>query len=295
MSPTPSTEPAGVTQLERHTVETSFGTVAYRQAGRGPAALFVHGVLLNGCLWDGVVAEVNSERRCVAPDLLGHGDTVGRDPGQDLSFGPQADMLAELIERLDLAPVDLVGNDSGGAMCQILAARHPRLVRTMVLTNCDTDGNILPDALVPFLEICRRGEALAVFEPLLDDLDAARSFLAPTLRDPASVSDDLLRQLIEPLVRNERREHSIERWMRDLTDRDLHAVQPALAELRVPTTIIWGDDDVFFPVTDARRLAALIPSADDPVELAGERLFFPLEHPRLLTDHLLRLWRSSPR
>jgi pimeloyl-ACP methyl ester carboxylesterase len=277
--------------VERHTVDTSFGAVALGQAGTGTVALFVHGVLMNGRLWEGVMAAVASERRrCIAPDLLGHGGTVCRDPGQDLSFGPQAEMLAELIERLGIGSVDLVGNDSGGAICQILAARHPQLVRTLVLTNCDTDGNIIPPALIPFVESCRRGKALAMFEPMLEDLDAARSFFAPTLRHPASVSDETLLRFIEPLVRNERRERAIERWMNDVSDRDLHQVQPALAQLTAPTSIIWGDDDVFFPVDDARRLAAHIASTERVVELPGERLFFPLEHPGLLAEHLVSFW-----
>ena len=58
-------------------IATSFGSVAYREVGEGPTALFVHGVLMNGSLWDGVVAEVSSERRCLLPDLMGHGETEG--------------------------------------------------------------------------------------------------------------------------------------------------------------------------------------------------------------------------
>ncbi|HEY7072206.1 MAG TPA: alpha/beta hydrolase [Acidimicrobiales bacterium] len=270
--------------------DTSFGRIAYREAGDGPTALFVHGVLANGSLWDGVIAEVAPLRRCLAPDLLGHGETADTDPAQDLSFGPQAAMLVELVEALGCGPVDLVGNDSGGAICQIFAARRPDLVRSLALTNCDTAGNVVPEALVPFMEGARRGEALDLFEMMAGDLSVARAALGTGLADPDGVSDDVIRAFVEPVLRHERSERAIQRWMTDLTDRDLQAVQDDLGRLDVPTLLLWGTDDVFFPVDDARGLAALIPGAE-LVEVPGAKLFHPLEQPDLLAGHLRRLWR----
>ncbi len=90
-------------------------------------------------------------------------------------------MLAELIATLDLGTVDLVGNDSGGAISQILAARRPECLRTMTLTNCDTHDNVLPEALVPFVDLCVAGGASSIFDPMVHDLNHARAFLAPTM------------------------------------------------------------------------------------------------------------------
>jgi len=270
-------------------IEISFGRIAYREVGDGPPALFVHGVLANGTLWDGVMAEVAAGRRSLAPDLLGHGETETADPDQNLSFGPQADMLIELVEALGCGPVDLVGNDSGGAICQVFAGRRPDLVRTLALTNCDTADNVVPEALVPFLELCRRGEALALFESMAGDLTTARAVLGTGLAVPDKVSDETIRAFIEPVLRHERNERAVERWMADLTDCDLRAVQADLGRLDVPTLLLWGTDDVFFPVDDARRLAALIPGAE-LVEVPGAKLFHPLEQPDLLAGHLRRLW-----
>jgi pimeloyl-ACP methyl ester carboxylesterase len=270
-------------------IETSFGRIAYREVGDGPPALFVHGVLANGSLWDGVMAEVAQSRRGLAPDLLGHGETVTADPDQNLSFGPQAEMLIELVEALGCGPVELVGNDSGGAICQVFAGRRPDLVRSLALTNCDTADNTVPEALVPFLELCRRGEALALFESMAGDLAMARAVLGTGLAEPDRVSDETIRDFIEPVLRHERDERAIQRWMADLTDRDLRAVQADLGRLDVPTLLLWGTDDVFFPVDDARRLAALIPGSQ-LVEVPGAKLFHPLEQPDLLAGHLRRLW-----
>src|SRR5262245_46595538 len=107
----------------RRTVATPSGTIAYTDRGAGPIALFVHGVFLNADLWDGVIDGLTDVRRCIAPDLLCHGGTIER-AGADVSFAGQAQALVELIDALGIDRVDLVGNDSGGGIAQIMAARH---------------------------------------------------------------------------------------------------------------------------------------------------------------------------
>ena len=73
----------------RRTVPTPYGEIAYVERGEGPAAVFVHGFLMNGHLWRDVIESLSTVRRCIAIDLLGHGQTqVSSD--QDLSFDSQA-------------------------------------------------------------------------------------------------------------------------------------------------------------------------------------------------------------
>ncbi|MGH2585179.1 MAG: alpha/beta fold hydrolase, partial [Dehalococcoidia bacterium] len=113
----------------RKSIETPFGEIAYVEKGSGPAALFVHGVLLNGYLWRNVIDALAGRRRCIAVDLMGHGATRVPEE-QDLSFDAQARMLAAFVDALGLEQVDLVGNDSGGGIAQIVAANHPERIRT---------------------------------------------------------------------------------------------------------------------------------------------------------------------
>src|SRR5262249_61012088 len=96
----------------RRTVQTASGRVAYTEQGTGPVALFVHGVLLNKHLWRHQLAHLSDMRRCIAVDLLAHGDTeIVRD--QDLSVTANAKMLVQFLDALNIEQVDLVGNDSG--------------------------------------------------------------------------------------------------------------------------------------------------------------------------------------
>ena len=104
--------------------QTPSGRIAYLEQGQGPVALFVHGVLLNSHLWRHQLAHLSDMRRCIAVDLLAHGDTEIT-PDQDISVTANARMLAEFLDALSIDQVDLVGNDSGGGIAQIFAASYP--------------------------------------------------------------------------------------------------------------------------------------------------------------------------
>src|SRR5215510_1977103 len=104
-----------VVSANTQTVQTPSGRIAYVEQGSGPAALFVHGVLLNKHLWRHQLAHLSDTRRCIAVDLLAHGDTEIA-PDQDVSVTANAKMLAEFLDALSIEQADLVGNDSGAGI-----------------------------------------------------------------------------------------------------------------------------------------------------------------------------------
>src|SRR5579862_3329310 len=141
----------------RHTAATRSGEISYLDIATGPVALFVHGIASNAYLWRHVIGAVASQRRCIAVDLPLH----GRSPvasGQDLSVAALAACLEDFCRELDLTGIDLVANDTGGAIAQIFAARHPQRLATLTLTDCDTDGNVPPEAFKPVVELAAAGE-----------------------------------------------------------------------------------------------------------------------------------------
>src|SRR5262249_204636 len=150
----------------RRQVQTASGLIGYREQGTGPVALFVHGVLLNGHLWRHQLAHLSDIRRCIAPDLLAHGDTEITED-QDVSVTANAYMLREFLDALDIAQVDLVGNDSGGGIAQIFAALDPGRVRSLTLTDCDAHDNWPPEAFKPFLAMAAGGGLGGALDALL--------------------------------------------------------------------------------------------------------------------------------
>lgn len=137
-------------------VDTASGRISYAEAGSGPVALFVHGVLMNKHLWRYQLGGLADIRRCIAVDLLAHGDTeIGSD--QDVSVTANARMLTEVLDALQVDQADVVGNDSGGGISQIFAALNPGRVRTLTLTDCDTHDNWPPEAFKPFVAMAAAG------------------------------------------------------------------------------------------------------------------------------------------
>jgi pimeloyl-ACP methyl ester carboxylesterase len=247
---------------------------------------------MNKHLWRHQLAKLSDIRHCIAVDLLAHGDTEIA-PDQDVSVTANAKMLKEVLDDLKIDQVDLVGNDSGGGIAQIFAALNPERVRTLTLTNCDARDNWPPEAFKPFVDMVKAGGLRDTLNAMLADKAIFRSpdALGPAYERPETVMDEDIETYLRPLVRTEQRTRNLERFVKAFDNKHTRVIEPQLRELRAPTLIVWGTDDVYFPTRWAHWLAEAIPGAKPPVELEGARLFFPEERAdefnRLLRDHLL--------
>ncbi len=141
---------------QRHEIELPAGRIRYREAGEGKPVVFVHGYLVDGRLWDGVVDQLSDHCRCIAPDWPIGSQRIAMNPDADLTPYGIAAIVDSFLEALGLEDVTIVGNDSGGAMSQVLVTRHPQRIGRLVLTNCDTHENFPPGifkALVPIAKL----------------------------------------------------------------------------------------------------------------------------------------------
>jgi pimeloyl-ACP methyl ester carboxylesterase len=278
----------------RRKVATPSGHIACQEAGSGPAALFVHGVLLNSHLWRHQLAALSDIRRCVAPDLLAHGDTEIA-PEQDVSVTANAKMLGELLDALEIDKVDLIGNDSGGGIAQIFAAQNPQRVRSLTLTDCDAHDNWPPEAFKPFLDMAAAGGLRGALEAMLADKQVYRSpqALGPAYEHPEKVADETIETYLRPFLRSEQRLADFRRFLAAFDSRHTLAVEGGLRKLEAPTLIVWGTDDVYFDAKWARWLAETIPGTRRCIELQGARIFFPEERPEAFNDELRAHWLAS--
>lgn len=281
----------GTFTANRTTISAKGGEIAYTEFGTGPAtALFVHGLGTSGAIWRHVIEQVSDAARCVAVDLPGHGATPAR---QDLSVPAMAEMVAELHDALGLDRVDLVGNDTGGAVAQVFAARHPGRLRTLTLTNCDTDGNFPPPEFTPIIETARNGQLADALVALVGDSSAWHtSPLAAGYEHPENVPGEAWHEYLPPLAATPARARDFERALASLEPRYLSDVRDALRDLDLPTLIVWGTGDAAFGVKWAYLLREAIAGAKDVIEVEGAKVFFPEERPGDLVPHLRRFWRS---
>src|SRR5215469_15359672 len=230
----------------RRVVQTRSGEISYIDTGTGPVALFVHGIGTNAYLWRNVIEAVRHGRRCVALDLPLHGQTPVT-AGQDLSLAAMASVLEDFCDALGLAGIDLVANDTGGAIAQIFAARHPQRLATFTLTNCDTSENLPPEAFKPTVELARSGNLAPSAVALFADLDAAAQVaFGAGYEHLDRVDPAVIRSYLEPCFGTMERAREFERLLAALDDGDLAAVTPQLKELTVPTLVVWGTADEAF-------------------------------------------------
>jgi len=279
----------------RGQVQTQSGPASYIDSGGpGRPALFVHGLGTSSYLWRHVIDQFDGQRRCVAVDLPLHGQTPAA-ADQDFSLPGFARFLAEFCEALQLSDIDLVANDTGGAISQVFAAGHPDLLHTLTLTNCEAHNNLPPKVLLPAVVLAHMGLAARISPRLLRDIRRGRKrFYGLGYQDIENLPEDLARFWLESQFATPELARQNQRIMTSLHARDLLAVEPALARLQVPTLIVWGTGDIFFRRKWAYWLRDTIPGATEVVELAGARIFFPDERATELTAELRRHWDAHP-
>jgi haloalkane dehalogenase len=285
---------ASAFHAERRFLATRFGRIAYVERGDGAAALFLHGFPLNGFQWRGALERLSPHRRCIAPDFMGLGYTEVA-PGQGVGAGDQVDMLVTLLDSLGVSAVDLVANDSGGAVAQLFVTRHPKRVRTLLLTNCDVEQDCPPPAVVPVIEMARADKYVDTWlAPWLADKVLARSAQGlggMTFTFPSKLSDEAIDCYLGPLVRTRKGRDQVNAYTLALEPNPLAGIEAALRECQVPTRIVWGTGDSIFSPTSPDYLDRILPRSQGVRRVPDAKLFFPEEYPDLIAEEARRLWK----
>jgi len=283
-------------------VELSAGTIEYTDTGGDrPVLVLLHGLMMDASLWDEVIARLSGDYRCVAPTLpLGaHRHPVRADA--DLALPGIARLVAEFMDRLDLAGVTLIGNDTGGALVQLLMAENAARVSRAVLVSCDAFDNFPPGLTGKTLVAAGR------LPPRLFGLFMQQMRLRAVRRLPIAFG-----------WLTKRGDAATARWMRPVltqaairrdTVRVLRAVRAAaaggggwqagaaaaggggllvavaerLAEFKQPALVVWASEDRVMPPEHGGRLAALL--ADGRlVEVPDSYTLIPLDQPARLAE-----------
>ena len=287
---------AAVFHASRRFARTAFGRIAYVERGAGPVALFLHGLPLNGFQWRGALERLSPGRRCIAPDSMGLGYSEIPD-GQSLTPEAQVDMLVAFLDALRVPRVDLVASDSGGAIAQILVARHPERVRSLLLTNCDVHEDSPPPALKPVIQASRKGTFVdEVLVPQLKDKAAARlttGLGGCCYTDPAGLTAEAIDCYLTPLASSPLRKAQFHEYCVALDRNPLLAIEPALRSCQVPLRVVWGTGDTIFDPGGPDWLDRTFPRSRGVRRIAGANLFFPEEMPEIIAEEARRLWESA--
>jgi pimeloyl-ACP methyl ester carboxylesterase len=247
---------------------------------------------MGASLWRELTERLAGEAlSCLAPTwpLGAHAEPMTDDA--QLTMEGVAAMVSELIEALGLEDVVLVGNDTGGAIAQIVATTAPERLGALVLTSCDAFEHFPPPILKPFIAAAKFPPAFrAAAAPLRTRLARRRAFGALAHAD----IDHLVREWVTPALTDSRIREDLRRFTASLDQESTVRAAARLPEFTKPALIAWSADDAFFPVEDGRRLADALPESRFEV-INAARTFSMIDQPDALAGLIAEFARSAQR
>jgi len=267
-------------------IELSAGPLEYTDSGgQGPVLVLLHGLMMDASLWDEVIAGLAPGYRCVAPVLPLGAHRRAMKPGADLSLPAIARLVTEFTDRLGLDDVTLVGNDTGGAIAQLLMAEPAPRVTRVVLVSCDAFGNFPPGLTGTTLVAAGRLPA-AVFGLFMQQLRLRAVRRLPiafgwlTKRGDAATA-----RWIRPVLADSAIRRDTVRVLRAIAadKRLLIRAAESLPGFDRPALVVWARGDRVMPPEHGRRLAELLPQAK-LAEVDDSYTLVPLDQPAQLAE-----------
>jgi pimeloyl-ACP methyl ester carboxylesterase len=269
-------------------IELSAGTIDYEDTGGdGPTLVLLHGLLMDASLWDDVMADLSVDHRCVAPTLPLGAHRHGMHAGADLSLRGISRLVAEFLDVLDLRDVTVVGNDTGGALVQLLACESsPRLSR-IVLVSCDAFDNFPPGLTGKTLVLAGK------LPPAMFGLFMQQLRLRVLRRLPIAFGwltkrgDAATARWVKPLLQQREIRRDTVGVLRTVAA-GKHLMLDAAGRLPAyggPALVIWASEDRVMPPDHGRRLAGLLPFGR-LVEIPDSYTLIPLDQPARLAQNI---------
>ena len=266
-------------------IELSAGTIEYEDTGDGPAIVLLHGLMMDASLWDGPIADLSVDHRCVAPTLpLGaHRHAMHADA--DPSLRGIARLVAEFLDRLDLHDVTLVGNDTGGALVQLLICDRAARIDRIVLASCDAFDNFPPGLTGKTLVLTGK------LSPGMFGLLMQQMRLRPFRRLPIAFGwltmrgDAATARWMKPVTQQREIRRDAVRVLRAVAAEPQLMLDAArcLPSFDRPALVVWASQDRVMPPEHGRRLAELLPQGR-LVEIPDSYTLIPQDQPAKLAQ-----------
>lgn len=273
------------------TIDTTHGPVHYRVVGPddrdAPPVVFIHGLLVNHELWTGVADNLAEHGiRSYAPDLPLGSHPTALHPETELSPRTVAQLIIDVLAALDLEDVTLVGNDTGGALCQFVIDTDPSRIGRLVLTNCDAFDTFPPAPFGLIVAVGRRPARLRAMMASMRPRALRHSILGFGGLVAKPLDPELTRRWITPSLTDAAVRRDTSGFLRRIKPAELLDVSTRLGEFGKPVRLVWGTADRFFKIADGRRLREAFGDNAELVEVDGGRTFIPLDEPDRVADEI---------
>jgi pimeloyl-ACP methyl ester carboxylesterase len=272
------------------TIDLPQGRIHYRVAGPtdggAPPVVFVHGLLVNAELWSGVAwALAEQGIRSYAPDLPLGSHEIPLSADADQSPRGVARLIVDFLAALDLHDVTLVGNDTGGALCQFVLDTDASRIGRLVLTNCDAFEKFPPPPFGALVAVGRRPGRLRIAMGGMRPAFVRHSLLGYGGLVAKPLDAKLTARWARPCRTSKGVRRDTARFLAAMDKRDLIDVDSRLDRFAKPVLLVWGAADPYFKMTLAERLRDAFPDARI-VAVEGGRTFHALDRPDVLAGEI---------
>ena len=270
------------------------GTIDYEIAGPpdGRPVVFIHGYSMGSSLWRPLTERLAARGfSCLAPTWPLGAHTAPMRTRLELTMEGIAAIVGELLDALALEDVVLVGNDTGGAIAQLVATSTPERLGALVLTSCDAFEHFPPPILKPFIAAAKAGPAFdAAIQPLRTRFGRKRGFGELAHAD----IDELVSEWVKPALTDRRVRGDLRRFTASLDRETTVRAAARLPQFTKPALVAWSSDDAFFPLEDGQRLADAMPNGRLEV-IEHARTFSMIDQPDRLADLIGDFARTGAR
>jgi pimeloyl-ACP methyl ester carboxylesterase len=248
-------------ELQRRTVDVHGHRIAYRTGGSGPVVLLIHGMAGSSSSWVPVLPDLAPHVTYIAPDLPGHGHSDK--PRTDYSLGAQAGFLRDLLVTLGHERATVVGQSLGGGIAMQLAYQHPERCERLALVCAGGLG----EEVMPLLRLLTAPGLEYVlpvaFQPIVrSSVETVTGWAARFGLRPAPATQEMWRSYTSLIDADTRTAflHTL-RSVVDLKGQRVSARDRLYLTDRVPTLLVWGEEDPIIPVSHAYEAHEAMPGS----------------------------------
>lgn len=273
-------------------VQLRQGTIRYRESGSGEPLLFLHGIVADGNLWRKVIPRLSEDFRCVVPDLPLGAHEIPMSSEADLTPPGLAMLVEDFLVALHLEGATVVGNNTGGAIAQMLVAESPEKIGRLVLTPCDCYENFLPPALRYLQWISALPGSIFLVAQVLRVRAFRRLPIAFGWLSKRPVEQEVLDAYVRPLATSRGVRRDFQKVLQGISSKHTKAAAQRFDSFSGPVLLAWATEDRLFPFRYAEWLAKDFPQARLE-HIDNSYTFVPEDRPEELAE-LIASFAANP-
>lgn len=260
--------------------------IQYKLVGQGKSMLFLHGAFSNGNTWRKVIPELAQQFQCIIPEWPFGGHKLAIQNPLDVTPVGITNLIAAVLDALNLDKVILVANDTGGAYAQIFATRYPNRISHLILSNCEGFEIFPPKKFHSLKYMVRIPGYLWLMSKLFKSTTFLKQNIAFGLLSHQLTGQNIFDLYVKNFVERKSIRTDFKKMAMEWDPKYTLKAANELSEFKKPVLVLWGNDDQeLFPIELGRRIQAIFSNATF-VEIPNAMTYIQEDNPRAFIENI---------